>query len=344
VGRLAGLGALFLALPLLAAEPSASAVGLRLEVESLSLAFEAPTKWRLSRESKPEQLVLYPGKSKTEPVLRVRAFQGRLSPKDRLLEMTRGLSEEEAKVRVVSSEAWVHERLRYETAVLIYERGAQAWHGSFTLVDQPRNLQHGFWLFGRERDVERHAEAVRQSVISARSLGAAVEGDGPDGEPTEEEPAPREAIWADRGSGLRVLAWPAAFSPERETLDELAKGGLRLVTDDERAHGETAFLLRLERGAKPGSAQHAAASLHTELAEAAGVEDLRRIPVRVAGQEAALIKWTENRTSARLLHEVRFFQKGGDAFRIDYTAEEAWARTRSRRSLVKDFIAGIDFE
>lgn len=339
-----------LALPLLiAASVSAPSVSTasafhEIQVESLGLVFEAPVKWRLSDESTSEQLVFYPGKSKETPIFRVRTFHGDFSPEDRLSEMTRGLSEEESKVHFVSSEKWTHERRRYETATVIYKKGSQEWHGSFTLVTQPRRVQHGFWLFGREKDLQRQWETIKASIVSAKSIKQD-DGDSLDSDEDEaESPEETKSVWNDKKAKLGLASWPAGFAPDEKSLERLTKDGLRILPTDERAHKATEFLLTCELGAKEGSSMDAAATLHSELGTKSSVSDLRRIPVRVGGEEAALVKWTEETTSDVLVHEVHFVQRGDRALRIDYTAEERWSRARSRRSLLKDFIAGVTFD
>ena len=316
---------------------------LTIQVESLGLRFEAPSKWRLSRESTPEQLVFYPGKTKTTPVLRVRAFQGDLSAEDRLAAMTRGLPEEESKAHFVSAETWAHEGRRFETATVATKEGAQEWDGSLTLVTQPRRVQHAFWLFGRKKDVEREWESIRASIVSATVIKR-VEVD--DDSPAVDRESPQEApaVWTDAKCGLRVGSWPAGFAPVAKSLGSLAKEGVTLEPTDERAHDSTSFLLQCARSAKQNTSMDAAAALHAELGTKSAVSDLRRLPLRIDGVEAALLKWSEEVGGDDFVHEVHFVQKDDRAFRFEYTAEESWAGMRSRRDLVKDFIAGIAFD
>ncbi|MFT7668050.1 MAG: hypothetical protein ACI8X5_000737 [Planctomycetota bacterium] len=316
--------------------------GIRIEVESLGLRFEAPSKWRVSRNSTADELVLYPGKSKTTPVLRIRAFHGDFSAEDRLAAMTRGLSGTEAGAHFVSSEKWAHEMRRYETAQVENKIGAKDSHGSFTIISQPRRVQHGFWLYGTKQDVTRHWEDVRTSIITAEGIRLEL-GDAP---VTQDAETPEEAvaIWSDKQSGLQVASWPAGFTLKEDQLDLYSKHGLQLQAIDERANSATAFVLFCEKDAKEDTAIQAATALNESLQAKSSVTELRQLPVRVGGIEAQLLKWTEESGSATLAYQVHFVQKGKSSFRIDYTAEERWARSRSRRSLVKDFILGLSFE
>ncbi len=321
-----------------------SAPEMTVKVESLGLQFEPPQKWRLSRESTPEQLVLYPGKTKTIPLLRVRTFQGDFSTEDRLAAMTRGLPEEEANVHFISSKKWAHERRRYETATVEFKKGSREWYGLFTLVTQPRRLQHGFWLFGKKKDVDRQWEVVKASIITARSIRLVGSEDESTEDSEPEQAVAKEAAWSDPKSGLSIASWPAGFTPDDSSLKRFHKSGIELLPVDTKAHKSTAFLLTCKLKAKDGAAMDAAASLHTELGEKSTVRDLRRIPVRVGGEEAALIKWVDEAGSSPIAYQVHFVQKDDRSFYIEYSAAEAWSRARSRRSLLKDFIAGISLD
>lgn len=323
--------------------PAAPSVIIR--VESLGLELASPEGWRLSRESTPQELIFYPGRKKTSPLLRVRAFKGNLSPRDRLAEMTRGLPEEEAGVHFVSEEKWTRDRHRFETVSAVHKQGAREWHASFTLADQPGRVQHGFWLFGFEKDLLRHREVIQATIASARRVSGGGSGTQrtPEEEPTKEES--QQAVWSDAGSGLHIASWPAGFALDPKTSKQLAKDGLRLAPSDDRAHAKTCFLLTSRPASKGQTASDLAATLHTELGTRVGVEGLRRIPVRIGGLETALLSWTEeDREGATFTHQVYLVQHDETVVRIAFEAEESWAGTRSRRGLVKDFVAGIRFE
>jgi hypothetical protein len=323
-----------------------AAPGLTIRAESLGIEFFTPEGWRLSRESNPEELRLYPAKDKTIPLLRVRAFEGNLSAQDRLAQMTRGLPEEEANVHFVANVTWTLEGRRFETATATYRQGAREWIASFTVVDQPRKLQHGFWLFGLEKDVERHREVVQASIASAKRIARTETGPPELEARAEQRPEQRKPVWADAGSGLRIASWPAGFSPDPKSLKKLAKEGLRLMPSDERAHPATQLLLTARAAEKGAQASDQAAVLHTELGTNSRVSELRRIPVRVGGLEAALLSWVEEDPggASSFSHQVYFVQHEEAVIKVAFDAEDTWARVRSRRSLVKDFVAGLDFE
>lgn len=318
--------------------------GLRIEAKSLGISFEAPEKWRLSRESTPEQLLLYPGKTKDTPVLRIRRFDGDLKAEERMAEMTRGLPEAESNAHIVSSETWSHERMRLETAVVGYKKGSQEWFGYFTLVAQPRRSQHAFWIYGRKRDVQRHWDDIKASILTTKSLGASKEEEPSAKSPSAPPAKDVKAVWADKKSGLQVSSWPAGFNPEPKSLDRFPKEELVLSPIDDKAHKSTNFRITCDLEAKAKTTSTAAAELHAALGAKSTVRDLRRLPVQVGGQDAVLIKWVEEKGETAMAHQVHFVQKGESAFRIDYVAEEGWSRARSRRSLLKDFIGGLSFD
>jgi hypothetical protein len=326
-------------------QPIPSTPGIKIRAASLGLELTAPEGWRLSRESTPEQLVFYPGKKKVSPLLRVRAFKGNLSPRDRLAEMTRGLPEEEAGVHFVAGEKWSSNRRRFETATATYKQGAREWHASFTLADQPGRVQHGFWLFGSKKDIERHWKGIQASISSAKRVS--ITGSGIE-DARKEDPKKAESgssVWSDARSGLVISSWPAGFAPEPRSVKELAKDGLLLVPSDDSAHTDTRLVLTSRPASKGSTASDLAAVLHTELGARGGVEQLRRIPVRIGGQEAALLTWTDNGPDgAAFVHSVYYLQRAETVIRIAFDAEERWARTRSRRGLVKDFVGGVRFE
>ena len=336
------------ALPLALTALLASAAllpGVTVDTPSLSLRFETPEKWRITRASTSEELQLHPSKSKTTPLLRVRAFYGNFSAQDRLPEMVRGLPVEEAGVVFTETESWELNGKRFETARAVYAEGIGEWHAAFTLVDQPNKLQHGFWLFGRKKDVDRSWPAVQASIATAKAIAGA---DGPKrGDERDARKKPKaeaaEAVWSDTKLGLRLNAWPAGFVAERKSLRLAAKKGLRIDPEDERAHATTHFLLRGTLKSAEGAADEAAAALHVELQSDSNVRELRRIPLRVGGEKGSLLKWVSDESGGAFTHEAYFVQRGELVLRIDYRAEEDWARARSRRTLVKDFIGGVGF-
>lgn len=324
---------------------SALLPGVTVETPSLSLSFETPEKWRITTASTSDELQLHPSKSKTTPLLRVRSFYGNFSAEDRLPEMVRGLPAEEAGIVFTEMESWELGGKRFETAHAVYAEGIGEWHAAFTLVDQPNKLQHGFWLFGRKKDLERHWPAVQASIATAKAIAGA---DGPKrGDEREARKKPKventEAIWSDAKLGVQLTAWPAGFVAERKSLKLAAKKGMRLDPEDERAHATTHFLLRgsLENGEAAGD--ETAAALHVELQSDSSVRELRRVPLRIGGEKGSLLKWVSDESAGAFSHETYIVQRGALVLRIDYRAEEGWARARSRRTLVKDFIASVGF-
>jgi hypothetical protein len=304
----------------------------------MGLSFSTPDGWRLLAESGAEELVLAPGKSKTTPVLRVRAFQGRLSAKDRLAEMTRSLGKEEALVAYQESESWTLDGRTFETVTAGYKKGSQEWYARFTLVDQPKKLQHGFWLFGREQDIKRQWSAVQASIRSAAGAQAAPPAAGADGGSTQESGA---AVWQDVKSGLHVAQWPLGFRPQDESLTRLSSTGLVLVPSD--ATAPSGIELRLSRRSvgELVSPTSTADTLEQRLGETAGVSSPKRLNVRVDGQPGVSLRWAREVDGASWSYEVWLWKRGSALYRLDAAGPASWMGARKRRDLVKDFVAGL---
>lgn len=338
-----------LLLPLLGpsiAQPRAT--GLPIAVESLGLRFDTPEGWRLdSAESGPTELLLLPGKTKTLPLLRVRTFYGNFSASDRLAQMVKGLSEEEQGVVLESVESWELDGRHFETVTAIHHKGVQEWQARFTLVDQPKKLQHAFWLFGREQDLERQWQAISASIASARFFEPADgEGSGSSGEETEEAPpeVTESFVWQDVKSGLRVASWPTGFEPDEASLSRLSMTGVVLRPSDEEAPQLTEINLSRHNVSPMVTEETATDTLEEKVQGLQGVSELRRIRVRVAGQPAMLLRWRQQPVDGdSRVYQVYLFKRESALFRIDYTALESWANVRARRDLLKQFVASLSF-
>lgn len=324
-------------------------VGLPIEVESLGLHFETPDGWRLdSNGSSPTDLLLYPGKTKTLPLLRIRAFHGNFSARDRLPQMIKGLTDEEGGALFESVESWEMNGRRFETVTAVHRKGVQEWHARFTLVDQPKKLQHAFWLFGRKKDLERQWKAVSTSIASARPIGSpeppVAKGDDP--KPPEEGPPVDEGsfTWQDVQSGLRLTSWPAGFQPDEKSLSRLSRSGVILRPEDTEAPKVTSITLSRRNVSPMVTAESAAQTLKEKVLALSGVSEVRQMQVRVAGLPATLLRWRQQEgENDALVFQVYFFQRESALFRVDYSATEEWANVRKRRDLLKKFVTGISF-
>lgn len=317
-------------------------LGLRVEAPTLGLAFNTPLGWRLGRESHTEELLLFGNAKKDLPLLRVRFFSGRLGPEDRLDDMQIGLPELESKVKFLSSEKWRRNGRRFETARALFTSGTKEYHALFTIVDQPKKLQHGFWFFGKKADIKRHWPAVQASIASAKSIATPDPAVWRKNAPKIKRGPAGEPVFRDKSTGLSLQSWPAGFALESKTEGELSDGGLLIKPLDDRAHEQTSFRI-LAGTEQPQDADALAAStLQVSLEQDSSVIGLRRVPLRIGGISGVMLRWTKPEIGARpFLHEVYLVQKGSTVLRIEFVAEESWARVRSRRTLVKDFVAGV---
>ena len=329
---------------------SSAPAGLPVQVESLGLRFETPNGWRLdSNGSSPNDLLLYPGKTKTLPLLRIRAFHGNFSARDRLPQMTRGLTDEERGALFESVEAWELNGRRFETVAAVHRKGVQEWHARFTVVDQPKKLQHAIWLFGRKKDLERQWKVVSASIASARPIDSpeitVAKGD----DPTPPEPGPPPVdegsfTWQDVQSGLRITSWPAGFQPDEKSLSRLSRTGVILRPEDTEAPKVTSITLSRRNVSSMVTAESAAKTLKEKVLALTGVSEVRQMKVRVAGLPATLLRWRHQEGQGdALVFQVYFFQRESALFRVDYSATEEWAGVRTRRDLLKKFVIGISF-
>lgn len=347
---------LLLILPLLLCglvAPTPVTGGLPVVIPEMALSFQTPEGWRISRESTAEQLLLYPGKSKTEPLLRVRAFHGNFSSKDLLPQMKALLGAEEKGVVFESREIWVDTGRRFETVTAIYRKGVQEWHARFTLAEQEDDLQHGFWFFGRKKELDRHWEEVKVAIATAaatrttkrpeREERIARRTPDPDKESTPPEPE-QTFIWQDVQSGLRITSWPVDFKPEEKSLTRLSKTGVVLLPTDSEAHQATRITLSRRNVGELVSAEGASNTLKEKLDAQGEANDVRQLNVRVATLPAALLRWDQEVDGKDLSYQVYFFKRGTALYRLDYSATRAWAKVRSRRDLLKDFVGGVSFD
>ncbi len=318
--------------------PEPASPELPITVEGLQLSFMTPDGWRLLAESSPEELVLAPGKSKTKPILRIRAFGGRLSAKDRLADMTRGLVGEEQLVSFVSAEKWTLEARTFETATALYKKGSQEWYARFTLVDQPNKLQHGFWIFGRKQDIERHWKVVQASIRSSVH-GAAEPSVGT--KPEQGASTQAGGVWRDQASGLRIAGWPTGYAPDEASLSRLATSGVVMTPSDPSAPPGTQLHLTRRSVGESLSAESLADSLEERLGQAAGVDELQRLKLRVAGQPAVSLRWSQELDGESFSFEVWLWKHEGSLYRLDASATSAWAGARKRHDLVKQFASGL---
>lgn len=331
-GGLTGIGA--------AVQPTALA-GITIVSKPLGLEFSSPDGWRLGKESTAEELLLYGHDKKASPLLRIRAFAGRLSPSDRLPEMKRGLSKGEGQVTLKSSMRWQQDGHRFETARATVKVGSAEYLAIFTLVDHPKKRQHGFWLYGRAKDVEKQWPAIQAAIASARSTAATTSLVDSAQESAPLKKVKAAPVWSDPKTGLGLGRWPAGFVLDPKTEHELSNQGLRLSPSDERAHPSTGFLIRATGGQKAGTYQEGSDALKAELETNPKASSVRQVSLRVAGVSSSRVGWKVEAAGGPLTHESYFVQQGPTLFRIDFTAGDSWARSRSRRNLVRDFIADI---
>ncbi len=326
--------------PVATAEP-VQPQGYEIDVPTLGLRFTTPTDWVLAKESTRYELVLHGDAKKKSPLLRIRSFTGRLSAEDRLSSMKRELPEGESQAKFVSTDKWSAGGRFYVTAHASFTSGTKEWHARFTVVDQPKKLQHGFWVYGKKKDLDKHWPALQASIASAKVI-ASVGSSKQEAEETPKEKTNSPAVFADKETGLQLASWPAGFALDASTEKLLSKTGLVLRPLDERAHSSTMFRVKAEAKQPEGAASALAATLATELKGNADAKGLREVPLRIGGQSGFMVRWTEaTKGDESFLHEVYLFQSGATLFRVDFEALESWARVRSRRTLVKDFIAGV---
>ncbi|MFT7484372.1 MAG: hypothetical protein ACI9F9_000212 [Candidatus Paceibacteria bacterium] len=341
------IGASFLGLLLSsnAPAPDGDPVGVLINAPTVGLRFRTPENWVLSSKSKSEELLLFASPKKATPLLRVRRFDGRLSPKDRISSMRRGLPEAETLLEIVTSEQWDQGGRLFETAHAVYKAGTQEWHARFTLVDQPRKTQHGFWLYGKKKDVEKHWAAVQTSIASAKSIAGSIGGSTPGRSAAPDKQKTRgPAVWKDEKLGLELDSWPAGFGVDKATEKAITKGGLKVKPLVEKSGEQALFQLEVLIEQSQDSANEAAGDLEASIASKATTSSLRRVPLRIGGETAHMLRWIEAPDGERsLLHETYFVQRGALVLRIDYEADETWAQARSRRTLVRDFLTGIHF-
>ena len=334
-----------------AREPRAAAPadGFQVDVPTLGLRFTTPADWVLAKESTRFELVLYGDAKKQTPLMRVRSFTGRLSAEDRLSSMKRELAGEEAQVKFVSSETWNQSGRLYQTVRAVYTSGTKEWHALFTVVDQPKKLQHAFWAFGKKKDLDRHWVALQASIASAKSIPTSGARPTEPEEPEAKKEAPQQkgggkSVLSDTSSGLLLASWPAGFALDPTTEKAMQESGVILEPLDERAHRSTQFQLTARANQAENAARTESELLQDELKDLSAVTGLRSVPLRVGGKSAFMLRWTETSSDGGyFLNETYFVQNGATLFRIEFVAQESWAKARSRRTLVKDFIAGLSF-
>ena len=69
---------------------------------------------------------------------------------------------------------------------------------------------------------------------------------------------------------------------------------------------------------------------------------MRNTKTRVAGLQALELSWREETESSTEIAATWLFRRGDALFRLDYVAEERWARTPAREGM-ESFLEGIGF-
>ncbi len=321
--------------------PSPPPIGVTILSKALDLEFQTPKGWRLAIESTENQLLLYGHGKRITPLLRVRVFNGGRSPIERMPEMIRVLADAEAQVKTVSADRWQHEGRSFQTARAVVKDGPAEYIALFTLVDQPKRVQHGFWLYGKTKDVEKHWPAIQASIASAKSIGVIGRPGADEEEEAEEPESEAPDVWTHPKTRLAIKQWPEEFALDESSKDQFTTTGLLLKPTDDRAHASTSFRVSALLAQEKDAAEKASETLAARLKGDASARGFATVSVRVAGLPASKNQWSQEAPDGPFVHEVYFFQKDTTLYQVEFTAAQAWARTRSRRTLVRDFIAGI---